>query len=567
MADSSCLTERWRDENNNVVLAWKQNERRLRENFDDREKCFSGCHKLLQKMQGIPAATERLKLEMTVSYNTLLFSVGLSSPAEIQKTLDHSLLRALGAAGSPVMCADPGKLWEAVLETFVSSEFLPCVHKLLLVQWMLSLIQCQSESILGLLAQADHKREHSAPANLVTETRNLALRLEEDASLMVAMASKDLKDLLHICTVIYQGVEQMTMEKYSDALNAFQEAKELPSPRSLLAQIYTLTGQSFAKLDQPQCALHYFRKAVEVDCACHSAIYQSTLVFRKLGNPKAEMEALNLLYSAVQLECNNSSPSTSLVSPALLLGGEQMTFMSRVPSPSLILHSLAHSLFQRVLSTILICWHHCSQISKILVPVVYLEAGFALIKSERYSDALVVCDEVVTNTFDFIPDKLLLDPSDKQVSETVLESLDFVLWAGAAHLLQANAHWKLKDTKEAITSFTRAINQLVKVFVKQKDWKQQHLRSTEVIDEKLLTLEVSKAQALAGRGVCFLERDQLKEALRDLHLSLQMSPDCNNTEKWLAEVLWRLDRREEASVHWRKAHTSDAIIINVCVLE
>lgn len=199
-------------------------------------------------------------------------------------------------------------------------------------------MQCQLERALTLLMQTDHKRECSAPVNLQTKTRNLALSMEEDSSLMVAMTAMALKDLLHICTVIRQGVEQMKM-----ALDIFQEAKGLSSPRSLLAQIHTLTGQSFAKLVQPHCALHFYRMAVEVDCACHSALYQSALVFRQFGNPKTEMEALHLLYSAVQLQSDKSSSSASLVSLATLLGGEQMTFISRVPSPSLSLHTLAHT--------------------------------------------------------------------------------------------------------------------------------------------------------------------------------------------------------------------------------
>lgn len=53
------------------------------------------------------------------------------------------------------------------------------------------------------------QREHSAPVNLLTETRNLALSMQEDSSLMVAMAAKDLKDLLHICTVICQGKKRL----------------------------------------------------------------------------------------------------------------------------------------------------------------------------------------------------------------------------------------------------------------------------------------------------------------------------------------------------------------------
>lgn len=61
-------------------------------------------------------------------------------------------------------------------------------------------------------------------------------------------------------------------------------------------------------------------------------------------------------------------------------------------------------------------------------------------------------------------------------------------------------------------------------FIKLLDWKQKHLGNTEAMVERMLTLEAAKGQALAGRGLCFLERDQLKEALRDLHLSLQITP-------------------------------------------
>lgn len=569
-----CLADRWSEENNNIILAWKQNERSLQPNRDVRKRCYSESLKLLQKTQGLPAATERLKLELTVSYNTCLFALDFSNPSEMEESLTRSLFRALEAADCPVSSTEPVKLWEDALRTFGCSVYLPYVHKLLLLQWMLWLMQGQLERVLTLLTQIDSKRECSAPVNLQTETRNLPLRLEEDTSLMVAMAAKDLKELLHICTVICQGVEQMKTEKYSEALAVFQEAKGLPSPRSLLAHIHTLTGQTFAKLDQPHCALHYYRKALEVDFSCLGALYQSALVFRQLGNPKAEMEALHLLYSAVQLQSDKSLSSFSLVSPAMLLGGEQMSFISRVPSPSLILHTLANTcVLNGSISDGVECYldllTSLRSDGKGLVPtengtcfpripVVYIEAGFALLKAQRYRDALVVCEEVITSTLDFIPERLLLDAAEKQHladSDAVLENMDFVLWAGAARLLQAQAHWKLKDTKEAITHFTRAINQLVKVFVKQKDWKEKHPGNSEVMVDKVSTLETAKGHSLAGRGLCFLERGQLKEALRDLHLGLQMSPGCKNTEMWLAEVLWRLDRREEALAHWREAHS------------
>lgn len=200
-----CLADRWSEENNNIILAWKQNERSLQPNQDVRKRCYSESLKLLQKTQGLPAATERLKLELTVSYNTCLFALDFSNPSEMEESLTRSLFRALEAADCPVSSTEPVKLWEDALRTFGCSVYLPYVHKLLLLQWMLWLMQGQLERVLTLLTQIDSKRECSAPVNLQTETRNLPLRLEEDTSLMVAMAAKDLKELLHICTVICQG--------------------------------------------------------------------------------------------------------------------------------------------------------------------------------------------------------------------------------------------------------------------------------------------------------------------------------------------------------------------------
>ncbi len=64
---------------------------------------------------------------------------------------------ALETAGSQVSGSDPVQLWEAVLQTFGSSVYVPYVHKLLLIQWMLWLMQCQLERVLTLLMQTDHK--------------------------------------------------------------------------------------------------------------------------------------------------------------------------------------------------------------------------------------------------------------------------------------------------------------------------------------------------------------------------------------------------------------------------
>ncbi|GAA6098779.1 Fanconi anemia group G protein, partial [Tachysurus ichikawai] len=193
------------------------------------------------------------------------------------------------------------------------------------------------------------------------------------------------------------------------------------------------------------------------------------------------------------------------------------------------------------------------------LPVVYLEVAFALLKAKQAWDALVVCEEVIAKTVDLIPERLSITPS-VAVSRELLplmlevdapeEKLQCVLWSGAAYFLQGQAHFHLKDTKLALTNFTRAINQLVKVCIIPKG------ADGGDVDHTVMILEALKGKVLAFRAVCFVEREQLKEALRDFQLSLQATPGCRNTEMWLVEVLWRLDRKQEAAAMWRHALNS-----------
>lgn len=44
-------------------------------------------------------------------------------------------------------------------------------------------------------------------------------------------------------------------------------------------------------------ALQCYRKAVETDPRCVCALYQSMLIYRRLGNTQAEIQALRLLHS------------------------------------------------------------------------------------------------------------------------------------------------------------------------------------------------------------------------------------------------------------------------------
>ncbi|XP_036454505.1 Fanconi anemia group G protein [Colossoma macropomum] len=585
MSVTPCLVDRWAEENNNIVRKWKEYENRRQPLQDVRKHCYAECLKLQQKIQGLPATTEQLKLEITTSYNTLILSLSYSKPKETQHHLTNSLVRALEAVGAQVSKTDLDTLLQAVLKTFGGTVYQPCIHKLLLIQWAIWLSEGQFESILHLIQQINPKKKITPSGDLLAEIQNLTFSIQEDPFLLVAMAAKDLKDLLHICTFVSKGVEQMRKENYTEALVAFQEAATLSSPRALLAHIHTLTGLCFTKLGQPQSALQCYRKALEVDFSYQRPLYQSSLVYRQLGNSHAEIEALHLLHSAVLLHTERDSSSTpaALISPDMLLGSEQMAFISQVPSPVLILHTLAHrcvlsdrnsegaEFYLDLLASLQSDSRLHVPMSDALpvprIPVIYLEAAFAVLKAKRFWDAIAICEEVIAKTADLIPERLLLEPHHHSAgptelaavgveSEAVEEKLDCVLWSGAAYFLQGHAYLQLKDTKEALTSFTRAINQLVKVCVKQKYWTVNNLGQTGDSDNKVATLEALKGQTLAGRGMCFVERGQLKEALRDFQLSLQASSGCRNTEMWLVETLWRLDRKKEAAAMWKQNYNS-----------
>lgn len=97
------------------------------------------------------------------------------------------------------------------------------------------------------------------------------------------------------------------------------------------------------------------------------------------------------------------------------------------------------------------------------IPVIYLEAASALLKAKRFCDALAICEEVIVKTVDLIPERSLMTSVAvfRELIPLMLEAdapgekLEYVLWSGAAYFLQGQAHLQLKDTKEALTNFTR----------------------------------------------------------------------------------------------------------------
>ncbi|XP_036382725.1 Fanconi anemia group G protein [Megalops cyprinoides] len=590
MFRGNCL-DIWTEENNDIIKRWKYSERSQEHErqHDTRKRYYSEIHRLLQKIQGVPSVPAGIQLELTVLYNTLVFTLSLSQFTETGELLTKGIVRALEAVGCQAPGFDPLVLWDTALQTFSSRDHLFCLRQLLCVQWALWLSTGQLESIQELSSESQ-EQVTSPSTDLLAVIRDLRFSTEGNPTLSVAMAATELKELLHICTIIRKGIVKMEEGKDSEALLAFQASVSLPAPRTLLAQIHALTGICLAKLSRPQSALQCLRKALEVDFGCLSALYQSSLLYRQLGNARAEIEALCLLHAAmVSPACRGSSSShTTLISPESLLGSNSLNCILMMPSPQAVLHSLAHRCLQneRVPEAV---EHYLDLLASFQVdlkqqvnmdcspalpriPEIYLEATFAMLKAKRYWDSVAISEEVLNKTLDLIPERLVLQlPLEEhqgggstelsasfsgKKNETTEERLNCVLWAGAAYFFQGQAYSCLKKTTEAVNNFTRSINLLVKVQIKYKDWQCKDAGDGEAPEIKVRTLQRLKGLALAGRGVCFMARGQEKEALRDFQLSLQASPGMEDIELWLLEALWNLGRKEEAVAHWRRTQNS-----------
>ncbi|XP_028852484.1 Fanconi anemia group G protein isoform X2 [Denticeps clupeoides] len=577
------LLRGWVDESNAIVTAWQECESRGESEHSARTQFYEKSCKLLQKMHGVPPVSSQVELEMTLVYNTFLFSLTCPQHFDVQENLSRTLIRALEALGSQALTSDLVALWRLVLKTLSDAGFLACVHKLLCVQWALWLSSGHLQNIHCLLLIVTQGETRTPSDDLMTVIRNLGLSSDEKSSLLVAVATSVLKDLLHICTVVAQGIERLRQGSHAEALQAFLHATCLPAPRRLFAQVHTLAGLTFAKLDQPYSALQCNRKALEVDFGCLSALYQSSLIYRGLKKTEAEIEALQLLYSATTLRSNvpPASAVVPLISSDMLLSCKYFKSIITAPSSLHILYSLAHAcaLHNRFSEAV----EHYLDLLALLqsdfmqtvctegnvavfprIPAVYLEAAFTMLSAKKFWDAAAVCEEVISKTADLIPEKLVLVPLAEEdfpapAVPSILEStesrrldrLDCVLWAGASYCLQGHAYYQMKETNESVTIYSRCLNLLAKVSLKRLAIAGQPVGEKD--PPKFETLQRLRGLVLAGRGMCFMDQGQWKEALRDLKLSLQTSPGLQNAQYALTEVYWRLGRKEEAITCWKES--------------
>uniref|UniRef100_UPI0037E8508C Fanconi anemia group G protein n=1 Tax=Semicossyphus pulcher TaxID=241346 RepID=UPI0037E8508C len=571
------LLGRWIQENNELVNKWRQDGGGDASTPDQNQTnlrwCCSEFHKLLRKIQGIPPLADHTQLELTVVYNACVCSTAQSQFSEAELLLTQATERALQMSGYNHDASDPPVFWRTVFKS-VENQANSCVLNLLCLQWAVWLATCQLNTIQEFKDELFSLVE-ALSTGLEDDRRNKAGG-KSSAIPLLMMDPRRLSELLHICTLIAQGAERLSEGQSTEALSDLQTASSLPAPRTLVAHTHLLSGSCLSHMSRPQMALQCYRKALETDSQCTCALYQSMLIYRQLGNTQAEIQALSLLHSTLMLPCATEPalPGTHLLSPSLMLRSQSLSRLLSVPSTLSVLHSLALKcvLHGRVSEGVeyyldlLASLHsenqHAVQVEALplpRLPELYLEAGAALLMAQRPADCMALCDEVISTTLALLPERVVLEEPEKCEAESRggAEGEDrgeMLLWAGAAYLLQGHCHSHLKDWKQAVTHYTRCINLLVRVRFKKRGLQPQ-VPSADMVCKQgsdLCILQRLKGLSLAGRGISFSQTDQLREALRDLQLSLQALPECSGAGLWCGEVLWRLGRRSEAAACWEK---------------
>ncbi|XP_051806700.1 Fanconi anemia group G protein isoform X2 [Acanthochromis polyacanthus] len=550
MSQPPSLLNKWIQENNELVNKWKPEKGRDTVRQDHNQPHLKWCsyefHKLLGIIQGIPPNSDYTQLELAVVYNAGVCATAQAQFSEAELFLTQAAERVLQVTGGETGASDPLVCWRAVLKSVENTHLHPSVLYLVCLQWAIWLATCQLKTIQEFQEEMPSLFETLCGGvgdGAISEARSKSSNIP-----LMVMDPRRLIELLQICTSIALGAERLTEGQSSEALTGLQAASSLPAPRALVGYTHLLSGSCLTHMRRPQMALQCYRKALETDSRCVCALYQSMLIYRQLGNTQAEIQALRLLHSTLMLPSatDPALASTHLLSPSSLLCSQSLSSLLSVPSALSVLHSLALKclLCGRVSEGVehyldlLAVLHsedqqglHTQDATIPRLPELYLEAGAALLMARRPADCLALCSEVISTTLELLPEKVVLEePEERREAETRdtegENRVAMVLWTAAAYLLQGHCHSHLKDWKQAVTHYTRCINLLVKVRLKKRDFQPQFSSADMDVQrgKDLCVLQKLKGLSLAGRGISFTQTDKLKEALRDLQLSLQAFP-------------------------------------------
>ncbi|XP_033020373.1 Fanconi anemia group G protein isoform X2 [Lacerta agilis] len=545
----SCL-DLWRGENDGLARRWRTVTSSPGPDTSVTQtahECQLAFNKLLQKIQGLPAALPALPLELAILYNSLVFEICLSgnSGEKLLGVIDHGLSRVLEVCAVSGQGLGSEGRWQRVLQNTPEELHAP-LHRLAALQgvlWLAANHLTTAEGLLQLLNGSKSLRPppchgHQNDFLLLLQMWQPPDVAESDPLLVQSV--RELKGILWTSAAFLHGVQELEAGDLPAAVALLQTAATGLCSRRRLAQIFTLMGCCNLKMDKPQMAIQCLKRALQVDFTFLPALYQASLLYHQLGLLEAELEVLVLLSQALD---GPAQVTAELSSPCFLIQMELLTCASQLSSffvkncPSDVKYLLAQRNLQagRVSEAVehyldlLALFQEegplhqvslCGELALPRIPEVFLEAASALQELARHRDAIAVCEEVATRMNGLIPERLqieldlwtaedFLGPAGSSLTNSPgnlvkrkRESLRCVLWRAAAHLIQGLAWAGLGEAKEAISHLSRCLHDLLRV----------HFVTTD-------------------------------------------RPSAN---LYLTHTLWRLDRRQEAAAHWQKLHVNTA---------
>ncbi|KAM6036629.1 Fanconi anemia group G protein isoform 2-T2 [Theristicus caerulescens] len=545
--------------------------------------------KLLLRMWGLPAALPALPLELTVLYNSLLFTVGASDSAIEGEAegIRQGLLRVLEACGACGQDLSTEELWQKVLQEVTVKELQAPLQRLGALQAAWWLAASRLGSTAGLFRLLSNAEDLGRACCSEGENELLSLLKAwqvpaERASPPLVQSAEDLKEILCTSAAFLQGLQELEAGNFHTALSLLREAAGGFCSKRVLAQIYTCLSCCAQRMGKPQTALQHLKRALQVDFQCLPALSHMAAVYHELGETEAELQALALLYEAL----GKNPPAAASSSPYFLIRTELLVHTPILASllrhrhPSEVKYLLAQRCLQdgRVADAV----EHYLDFLALLqeglqqqvpldsgsalprIPEVFLEAASALEQAGRHQDAITMCEEVISRTTDLIPRMLRLEERLEQpecpspgagLASGLLsqkkESLCCLAWRAAGYLHQGWAWAELGESKEAVTQFSRCLGDLLRVQLSGSG-----VEPTESLLPEVEVLQKIRLLSLIGRGAQFLELGRHKEALLDFQHGLQISPGDPAAASYLAQALWKLNRKQEAAAHWQKLSQS-----------
>ncbi|KAM9367399.1 Fanconi anemia group G protein [Phaethornis superciliosus] len=585
--DPGCLRE-WAERNRALARRWRavrcsgQSGAVVQEVWQQ-QKAF---RELLLGMWGLPAALPTLPLELTVLYNSLLFSVGTSDSAIKGEAegIRMGLLRVLESCGCQGQDLSTKELWQKVLQEVTAEELRAPLHRLCALQAGWWLAEGHLGSITSLFCLL--RQDEDTGGTRFSQGENKLLSLlkawqvpAEEASLPLVQSAEDLKETLCTAAAFLQGLWllELEAENFPTALSLLQEAAGGFCSKRVLAQIYTCLGCCAQRMGKPQTALQHLKRALQVDFQCLPALSHAAAVYHELKETDAELQSLALLYEALEKTPPGAASSNPhfLMQTELLVCTPVLASLLRHRHPSEVKYLLAQRCLQdgRVADAV----EHYLDVLTLLqeglqqqvpldgssalprIPEVFLEAASALEQAGRHQDAITLCEEVISRTTDLIPRVLRVEEELEQPEcpspgaglagglSQKKESLRCLAWRAAGYLHQGWAWAVLGESKEAITQFSRCLGDLLRVQLYGSG-----VGLTENLLPEVEVLQKIRFLSLIGRGTQFLELGKHKEALLDFQHSLQISPSDPAAASYLVLALWKLDRKQEAAARWLK---------------